>query len=192
MRVLLLCKIFFIKYLKIKYFLLTLQQTRAIIKYYNRSYKTKVEWEGKMQERFKIFTVLIANINREIRRVKTEIMANHNLKCPHVSTIYYLYVHEQLTLKELCEACNEDKGAISRSVKSLEKEGLVINPLTGGIYKNKLRLTEKGKVVGKDIVQKIDNAIDFATQGLSEQDKNNIYRDLAKIVSNLAKFNIEK
>ena len=90
MRVLLLCKIFFIKYLKIKYFLLTLQQTRAIIKYYNRLYKTKVEWEGKMQERFKIFTVLIANINREIRRVKTEIMANHNLKCPHVSTIYYL------------------------------------------------------------------------------------------------------
>ena len=145
-----------------------------------------------MQEKFKIFTGLISTINRNIRRIKTEIMAEHNLKCLHVSTVYYLYVEGQMTLKELCEVCNEDKGAISRSVKSLEEEGLVDNGLTERKYKNKLFLTEKGKVIGKQITEKIDNAINFAIEGLSEEDRTNIYRGLGIIAKNLTEFKITK
>ena len=143
-----------------------------------------------MQEQFKLFTVLIASINRNIRRVKTEIMAEHKLKCPHVSTLYYLYSFERLTLKELCELCNEDKGAISRSVKSLEEEGLVDTNFINKKYKNKLSLTEKGKAIGKDIVSKIDIAVLKATQDLSEEDKDNVYRGLSIINKNLESFSI--
>lgn len=142
-----------------------------------------------MQESFKIFTVLISSINRDIKRIKTEIMAGHNLKCPHVSTLYYLYTEEKLTLKQLCEACNEDKGAISRSVKSLEVEGLVMNS-TERKYKNKLYLTEKGKIIGKDIAEKIDNVVMLAIEGLSEDDKNTIYQGLKTISANLEKVKI--
>ena len=144
-----------------------------------------------MKEDFKLFTVLIASINRNIRRVKTEIMAKHSLKCPHVSSIYYLYVEEKLTLKELCEKCNEDKGAISRSVKSLEEEGLVYTNFINKKYKNKLSLTEKGKEIGKDIAEKIDIVIEKAIEGLSIEDKHAIYRGLGIIRKNLQKVNIE-
>ena len=112
-----------------------------------------------MQEHFKLFTVLIASINRDIRHVKTQIIAEHKLKCPHVSTLYYLYVENGLTLKELCDKCNEDKGAISRSVKSLEQEGLVDTNSIQKKYKQKLQLTERGKVIGKDVAEKIDLVI---------------------------------
>lgn len=145
-----------------------------------------------MQEKFKIFTGLISTINRNIRRIKTEIMAEYNLKCLHVSTIYYLYVEKQMTLKELCEVCNEDKGAISRSVKTLEAEGLVENNLTERKYKNKLFLTKKGMVMGKQIADKIDKAIDFAIQGLSEDQRTNIYRGLGIICKNLSDFKVTK
>ena len=143
-----------------------------------------------MQEQFKLFTVLISSINRNIRRIKTEIMAKHELKCPHVSTIYYLYVYEKLTLKELCELCREDKGAISRSVKSLEEEGLVNANDIKKKYKNKLSLTESGKAVGKDIVSKVDLAVLKATQNLCKEEKDNVYRGLSIINKNLGDFSI--
>lgn len=145
-----------------------------------------------MQEQFKIFTGLIASINRNIRKVKTEIMAEHNLKCPHVSPIYYLYTEQALTLKQLCQKCNEDKGVMSRSVKSLEKEGLVDTNNINKKYKNKLLLTESGKAVGKEIAEKINCAIIDATKGLTEEDKDCIYRSLTLINNNLQDFKITK
>ena len=72
------------------------------------------------REPFKTFTSLIAKINRNIRRLKTEVMAEYDLKCPHVSVLYYLYTDGPLTAKQLCDVCEEDKGAISRTVESLE------------------------------------------------------------------------
>ena len=143
-----------------------------------------------MQEQFKLFTVLIASINRNIRRIKTEIMAEHKLKCPHVSTLYYLYAYEKLTLKELCELCREDKGAISRSVKSLSEDGLVDTNFINKKYKNKLSLTEKGKIIGKDIVSKIDIAVLKATHNLGKEEKDNVYRGLSILNTNLENFSI--
>ena len=147
-----------------------------------------------MQEHFKLFTSCIASINREIRHVKTQIMATHNLRCPHVSTLYYLYVENGLTLKELCEKCNEDKGAISRSVKNLEEEGLVNAHSIQKKYKQKLKLTEKGKKIGKDVAEKIDIAVKKAIENLSDDDKACVYRSLKTISENLEKldFTIEK
>ncbi len=145
-----------------------------------------------MQEHFKLFTSLISSINREIRHVKTQIMAEHNLKCPHVSTLYYLYVEDGLTLKELCEKCNEDKGAISRSVKSLEEEGLVDSVLTQKKYKQKLRLTEKGKQIGRDVVYKIDLIIEKAIENLTDEDRVATYRALKIISDNLKNVNFAK
>ena len=145
-----------------------------------------------MQEHFKVFTTLIASINRDIRHVKTQIMAKHNLKCPHVSTLYYLYVENGLTLKELCEKCNEDKGAISRSVKSLEEEGLIDLHTTQKKYKQKLSLTEKGKIIGKDVANKIDIAVKKAIENLTDDDKDCVYRSLKTISQNLEKLNFTK
>ena len=147
-----------------------------------------------MQEHFKLFTVLIASINRDIRHVKTQIIAEHKLKCPHVSTLYYLYVENGLTLKELCEKCNEDKGAISRSVKSLEQEGLVDTNSIQKKYKQKLQLTERGKVIGKDVAEKIDLVIKKAIENLTDEDRSCVYRSLKTISSNLekVKFTTEK
>ncbi|MBQ7880983.1 MAG: hypothetical protein IJ358_04000 [Clostridia bacterium] len=44
-----------------------------------------------MEQRFETFTVQIAKISRCIRKIKSEEMAEFNLKSPHVSCLYYLY-----------------------------------------------------------------------------------------------------
>lgn len=139
-----------------------------------------------MEERFKTFTVLIAGINRCIRRIKTEEMAEFDLKSPHVSCLYYLYKAESLTAKELCDICEEDKANISRSIKHLEENGfLICESKTPKRYQSPLVLTEKGKEIGRRVAGKIDAILDAASAGLSEDERVILYRSLSLIHENL-------
>jgi len=142
-----------------------------------------------MQERFKAFTVLIAKINRNIRRIKTDVMAEYNLKCPHVSCLYYLYSEGPLTAKELSDVCDEDKGALSRSIEFLGKEGYIeIDASEGKRYKNPLKLTEKGLLVGGHIAEKIDEVLSVASEGVTDSDREILYKSLESISKNLQKI----
>ena len=78
---------------------------------------------SEMKERFEKFTVLINKINRNIRKIKNQEMAEYGLRATHVSCLYYLYAVESLTATELCERCEEDKATISRAIDYLEENG---------------------------------------------------------------------
>ena len=141
-----------------------------------------------MEERFKTFTVLIAKIGRGIRKIKTEEMAEFNLKSPHVSCLYYLYKSDSLTAKQLCDVCDEDKAAVSRSIDFLESNDYITcNSTVKKRYKSPLMLTQKGKTVAQKVAQKVDAILDEASLGLSENDRQIMYKSL-----NLISINLEK
>lgn len=141
-----------------------------------------------MKERFKTFTLLIARINRSIRKIKSEEMAEYNLKSPHVSCLYYLYKNGPLTSRELCDTCDEDKGAISRSLDYLEREGYITsNTNVKKRYKTPLTLTEKGIAVGKKVAEKIDNVLDYVGRRLDDGERERFYRSLEIICEDLKK-----
>ncbi len=141
-----------------------------------------------MQERFEKFTLLITKISRCIRKIKTEEMAEFDLKSTHVSCLYYLYTMQSLTSKELCDVCDEDKAAVSRSIEYLEKNGyLETVEQEHKKYKRPLELTEKGREAGKHISESIDCVLDAASHGVSDEERNILYHALAKISENLQK-----
>ena len=110
-----------------------------------------------MERRFQTFTVLVSKINRSIKRIKAEEMAEFRLKGPHVSCLYYLYVAGPLTAAALCDCCEEDKAAVSRSLEYLEENGyLTCGDGDGKRYKALLRLTEKGQAVGRRVLEKTE------------------------------------
>ena len=78
-----------------------------------------------MFNRYEVFTLLVNNINRSIRKIQNEEMKEFNLKSRHVSCIYYLYKKETLTATELKEICDVDKAAISRTLDFLEENGYI-------------------------------------------------------------------
>jgi len=142
-----------------------------------------------MKERFQTFTVLIARLNRCIRKIKTEEMAEFDLKSPHVSCLYYLYKSDSLTSTELCNICEEDKANVSRSIDFLEKNGyLVCRSKTEKRYKSPLVLTEKGRETGEHIVRKIDAVLEAVGEGVPEEDRVIMYRCLSIIDTNLQKI----
>ena len=142
-----------------------------------------------MQERFNTFTVLIAKINRAIRKIKTEEMAEFKLKSTHVSCLYYLYINETLTSKELCDICVEDKASISRSIEYLENNGyLKPSDKEHKRYKRPLELTEKGREIGSRLCERIESILAQSSDGVTNEARESMYRSLEVISENLQKI----
>lgn len=147
-----------------------------------------------MDDRFKNFTILINKINRNIHKIKTEEMKRYGLKGANVSCLYYLYKEQgALTAKMLCDVCDEDKAAISRSLDFLEKnEYVVCESKTEKKYKSPILLTEKGKSAGKIIANKVDGVLNIASAGIIEEQRENLYFCLNLISNNLQRICDEK
>ena len=142
-----------------------------------------------MKDRFETFTVLIDRIKRCIRKIKTEEMAEFDLKSPHVSCLYYLYKFDPMTAKGLSDICDEDKASVSRSVEYLEENGYLVGAKKGvKRYKTPLELTEKGIEVAKSIVNKVDDILLESSKGLSAEERDTVYRGLAVIMENLQRI----
>ncbi|MGN0350399.1 MAG: MarR family winged helix-turn-helix transcriptional regulator [Roseburia sp.] len=139
-----------------------------------------------MQERYETFTVLINRINRNIRKIKNQKMAEYKLRSVHVSCLYYLYLANGLTATELCERCEEDKATISRALDYLEKNGyLTCETKSVKRYKSPMILTDKGVEAGKTITVKIDGVLDEINADLTEEERTVFYRSLSIISERL-------
>lgn len=136
-----------------------------------------------MEDRFKEFTILINRISRNIQKIKTIEMGRFGLKSTHVSCVYYLYKYRgQLTAKELCDICDEDKAAISRALDYLEKNGYCKSiSKTEKKYKSPINLTEKGEELGIQVSKKIDKVLFNAGGWLSQKQRENFYKELNMI-----------
>lgn len=144
-----------------------------------------------MISRYSKFTTLISNINRAINHIKSEEMQQFGLKSFHVSCLYYIYKFvDGLTASELCSLCEEDKGAISRSIELLVNKGFVMyqNDDNKKKYRVKLLLTDKGKEVAERVNQITENAVQIGSKGLSEQERETLYKCLDIILNNLNKY----
>ena len=142
-----------------------------------------------MKERFETFTVLIAKISRNIRRLKNQEMAEYGLRCTHISCLYYLYSKDFLTATDLCECCEEDKATISRALDFLEENAFITcESKSAKRYKSPLMLTQKGKEIGKKISEKIDRVLDEVSVGLNDGERKEFYRCLTIISGNLDKI----
>ncbi|MFQ6723957.1 MAG: MarR family winged helix-turn-helix transcriptional regulator [Clostridia bacterium] len=143
-----------------------------------------------MEQRFEIFTLLITKIRRSITKIKTEEMAEFDLKSPHVSCLYYLYQSDgNMTAKEICDASDEDKAAISRSIEYLETNGYIeCKCKTEKRYKSPLYLTEKGKLVAEKIAEKVENIVNIASADMNIEERKKFYKNLTTISNNLQKI----
>lgn len=139
-----------------------------------------------MTNRFQEFTVLIATLNRCIYKLKTEEMAEYNLKSSHVSCLYYIYLNGTLTAKELCDLCGEDKSNISRALKYLEENEYL--KLSSKKYQKPIVLTEKGNKVGEYLNGRVYEILDYVSEGLTEENRTIMYQSLNLINKRLNKL----
>lgn len=139
-----------------------------------------------MENRYDKFTSLILGIYRSIVKIKSNEMSEMGLKGNQVQCIFHLNsCKEGLTLSELCKLCAEDKGAMSRSLNDLIKQGYVKEQEGSKIYKNPYVLTPSGKAIGKKIDSLTTKMVARGSNGINEKDRAEFYKNLEIVNDNL-------
>ena len=143
-----------------------------------------------MEQRYTTFSRLLIQITRCVQKIKNAEMSALGLKGKQVQCLFALYnVPEGASLMKLCELCGEDKGMMSRTVRELTGEGLVyVETMGGRKYKNPIRLTEQGERIAGVVAGRISAILEEGSQGLSEEERTELYRSLGLIAENLTKI----
>lgn len=141
-----------------------------------------------MIRRFEDFVGTISSIYKNIQKIKKNKMKAFGLSGNHVMSLFYLSQHpEGLTASQLCQLISVDKAATSRVLAELLEKGYVCYPdLDGGKkYRTNVMLTDKGKAVAKEIDGIICSIMEQIGDSLTEEERENMYRSLNIISSNL-------
>ena len=141
-------------------------------------------------DRYNIFSSLILNINRHIQKIKSFEMKKLGLKGNQVQCLYHLYGKDcGVTPTQLCKLCQEDKGAISRTVKELENgEYLYVDEQNNKKYRNPIKLTEKGVKAAKIIFDTINKILKIVSKDIKNEEREIFYKNLTLVSNNLNKI----
>jgi DNA-binding MarR family transcriptional regulator len=94
-----------------------------------------------------------------------------------------------ITAARLCEVCDKDKAAVSRTIAELETAGMVVREnRNGSRYRASLILTQQGQTAAEAVVEKARLAVEKAGTGFGEEEREVFYRVLSIIAGNLHKL----
>ena len=140
-----------------------------------------------MSSRFEQFTAAIASIHKCILKIERMELSKYGLKAPHTQCLLVMHRHpDGITAARLCEICEKDKAAISRTIAELEQAGMVQREDPNGKrYRSCLKLSEQGMQVAASVQELAHNAVGAATGGYGEEQREVFTSTLALIASNL-------
>lgn len=139
--------------------------------------------------RFIQFSMSISSVSHHIHKISNNEMKKIGLKGSYVPYLAAMarFQENGLTAAKLCQICDRDKAAVSRIVTEMEKKGLVCRSASGGkMYRMRLFLTEKGMNTANFVASRVKAAINYAVNGLSEENRKIFLDTFHMIASNLS------
>lgn len=138
-------------------------------------------------DKYALFSTAIACIYRDIQKIERVEMRKFGLKGPHAQCLISMRQHpEGITAAQLCEFCEKDKAAISRTIAEMEQAGLICRiEKNGNRYRALLYLTEAGNRAAEAVSRKAHMAVEQAGIGLDDAQREVFYRVLGQIAGNL-------
>ena len=140
-----------------------------------------------MVSRFEQFSMAIASIHRNLQKIQRSEMAKFGLKGPHCQCLLALSRYpEGTTAAALCEICDKDKAAISRTVAELVEAGMIDRP-EGQTkrYRANLRLTPAGAEAAAAVMNRARMAVVAATGDYGKEEQIQFTQTLAMLAGNL-------
>ena len=137
--------------------------------------------------RYELLSSSISSMYHDIQKIERVEMAKFGLKGPHAQCILALSRYpEGMTVSQLCEICDKDKAAISRTVSELEDAGMILrSPRNGTRYRAPLTLTEQGIAAAQAVSERAHLAVEHAGIGLEDNQRQIFYQVLTLIAGNL-------
>ena len=123
-----------------------------------------------MLGRYEVLSSAVSSMYHDIQKIERVEMAKFGLKGPHAQCMLAMSRYPQgLTASQLCEICDKDKAAISRTVAELEEAGMVSrDERNGSRSRALLTLTEQGAAAAKAVSERAHVAMEMAGVGLED------------------------
>ena len=149
------------------------------------------------KDRFDIFSNCYMSAAKSIARLKEKGMAPYGLSSVHTLCVRCLHTFpEGQTRTQIAKYCGVDKAQISRIIGELYEKGYVIENQVKSGYKNKIMLTESGRLVADQINELILKINQFVSGDIPEEQISIFYSVFERICENLksaeAKLDIDK
>lgn len=143
-----------------------------------------------MESRYEAVSGSVSSMYHDIQRIERTEMARYGLKGPHAQCLLALKKHpEGITAAQLCEACDKDKAAVSRTLAELEAAGMVQREhKNGSKYRANLLLTQQGRTAAEAVAEKARLAVELAGTGFNDEEREVFYRVMHIIAGNLHKI----
>ena len=136
-------------------------------------------------DRFETFSLALFNISRYWNRIAAEEMEKYGLKGAHAFYLVTILRHDgDVTASQLCELCGRDKADVSRAVSKMEENGLLLRTGTNP-YRAKLKLTESGMEVAREVRQIAATVVDRVGGDLNPENRAVFYQVLSSVTANL-------
>ncbi len=140
-----------------------------------------------MESRYELFSSSISSLYHDIQKIERVEMGKCSLKGPHAQCLLVMSRYPQgITAAQLCDLCERDKAAISRTVSELEQAGMVLRQSrNGSLYRAGLILSDQGRAAAEAVRGKARQAVEQAGTGLDEEKRAIFYEVLTLITNNL-------
>jgi len=137
--------------------------------------------------KYELFSGVVSSLYHDIQRIERTEMAKYGLKGPHAQCLVILSRYpEGITASQLCELCERDKAAVSRTAAELEEAGMLARYEKNGIrYRVPLVLTEAGREAAEKVKSVAQRAVEQAGMGLEDSQRDVFYHVLGVIAQNL-------
>ena len=140
-----------------------------------------------MISKYELFSASVSSLYRDIQRIERRETAKYGMKGPHAQCLLAMSRYpEGITATQICDICEKDKAAVSRTLAELVENGLVLRTArTGSRYRALLTLTEKGKDAARTVNEKAQIAVELAGAGLDDAQREVFSAVLDVIAGNL-------
>lgn len=140
-----------------------------------------------MITKYELFSSSVSSLSRDIQHIERTEMAKFGLKGPHAQCLLAMLRHpEGVTSAQLCELCDKDKAAISRTISELEAAQMIHRDTpNGNRYRALLLLTPQGRSAADAVSQRAKVAVEAAGEGLNDAQREVFYQVLNIIAGNL-------
>lgn len=143
-----------------------------------------------MISRFEQFSTSISSIYQYIQKIERVEMSKYGMKGSHTQCLIAMRrFPEGITATQLCQVCDKDKAAISRTIADLEQKGLVERiSQNGNLYRARLVLTQQGTDLVMKIGKRAALAAEQAGGELTDDQREVFYYALHTIAGNLSRI----
>lgn len=139
-----------------------------------------------MRSRYEQFAATIFGIHRDIQKIERDEMESYGLKGAFAQYLLAMsHYPAGVTAAQLCEICDKNKAAVSRTLAEMKQSGLILQENSPSGYRANLQLSEAGKKAAAFVFHRASTAVELAGQGLTGDDRTVFYSALEGIAAHL-------